>query len=106
MTEPKARLEGAVTVYQPITVLDITEDGFRLEAPFPLQNDSLHDFRLALGSRSVIVKGRVATCEVGEIRDGVVYVCLVEFIDPTAHALSAIRDFVAALRTSGVGGEG
>jgi hypothetical protein len=98
MTEPKARLDGAVTVYQPIAVLDITEDGFRLEAPFPLQNDSLHDVRLALADRSVIVKGRVATCEVGEIREGLVYVCLVEFVDPAPHALVAIRDFVAALR--------
>lgn len=96
MTEPRPRIEGAVTVYQPITVIDITEHGFRLEAPFALQNDSLRDFRLALGVRSVIVKGRVARCEIGELRDGVVYTCTVEFVDPAAHALTAIRDFVAA----------
>ena len=96
MTDTPARIQGAVTVYQPITVLDITETSFGLEAPFALQNDSLHDFRLALGNRSVIVKGRVARCQVGELRDGVVYTCTVEFVDPAPHVISAIRDFVAA----------
>ena len=96
MTEPARRIQGAVTVYQPITVLDITETAFRLDAPFALQNDSLHDFRLALDTRSIIVKGRVVRCQIGELHDGVVYTCTVEFVDPAPHALTAIRDFVAA----------
>ena len=93
------RILGAVTVYQPIDVVDIAEQGIRIEAGFPLQNDSLHDFRLALGPRSVIVKGRIARCEIGDLRDGQVrYRCAIEFVDPAPHALSAIRDFVVAHR--------
>jgi hypothetical protein len=97
MTDRPGLIQGAVTVYQPITVLDIAADGIRLEAGFALQNNSLHDFRLALGDRSVIVKGRVARCEIGELREGAVrYRCEVEFVDPAPHALAAIHDFVAA----------
>ena len=96
MTEQTGRIQGAVTVYQPITVLDITVDGIRVEAPFALQNDSLHEFRLALGPRSVIVKGRVVRCEIGELLEGgVVYRCAIEFVDPAPHVIAAIRDFVA-----------
>jgi hypothetical protein len=90
-----ARITGEVTVYQPITILDIDEKGVQLEAPFALHNDSLHDFRLALREQSVVVKGRVARCEIGEITDGVVYRCTVEFVEPSSHVLRAIRGFMA-----------
>jgi hypothetical protein len=89
-----ARIAGEVTVYQPITILDIDEKGVQIEAPFALHNDSLHDFRLALGDRSVVVKGRVARCEIGEITAGVVYRCTVEFVEPSPHVLRAIRGFI------------
>ena len=47
---PMARqLEGAVMVFQPMTVADISQTGAQVETPFPLQLDSLHDFRLSLG---------------------------------------------------------
>ena len=100
MTERPARIDGAVTVYQPITVLEISDQGVRIEAAFALQNDSLHDFRLALGARSVVVKGRVVRCQVGELREGgVTYTCMIEFVDPAPHAQTAIHDFVAAHNT-------
>ena len=90
------RIGGEVMVYQPITILEISADGMRMEAPFPLQNDSLHEFRLVLTPRSVVVKGRVARCEVGELRDrAVLYACVVEFVDPAPHVCNTIRDFVA-----------
>ena len=90
------RIAGEVMVYQPIAILEISAEGIRMEAPFPLRNDSLHEFRLALTPRSVVVKGRVARCEVGELRDGVVvYACVVEFVDPAPHVGDTIRDFAA-----------
>lgn len=93
MTE---RIAGEVMVYQPISILEIAADGMRIEAPFALQNDSLHEFRLVLTPRSVVVKARVVRCEVGELRDGpVVYRCGVEFVDPPPHVRDTIRDFVA-----------
>jgi hypothetical protein len=96
MTE---RIAGEVMVYQAITILDISDNGMRLEAGFALQNDSLREFRLMLGPRSVIVKGRVDRCEVGELAEGtVLYRCRVEFVDPPPHVAQTIRDFAAAHR--------
>ena len=90
------RIAGEVMVYQPITILEIDERGMRIEATFALQNDSLREFRLMLATRSVVLKGRVARCEIGELRDGVVmYRCHVEFIDPPRHALAALHEFLA-----------
>lgn len=87
---------GEVTVFQPMTILDMSERGVQIESAYPLQNDSLHDFRLTLDQRSVIVKGRVAYCQIGELRDGVVlYRSGVEYVEASEHALNAIRDFVA-----------
>jgi PilZ domain len=93
-------LHGEVKVFQPMTVLDISHGGAQVETPFPLQLDSLHDFRLSLGERSVVVKGRIAHSHVSELQDGVtLYHTGVEFIEPSEHAQAAVSDFVDALRT-------
>ena len=99
---PTARqLEGAVMVFQPMTVADISHTGAQVETPFPLQLDSLHDFRLSLGDRSVVVKGRIAHCRVGEIRGDVpVYRSGVEFVEPSDPVRLAIADFVDTLRAT------
>ena len=90
------RIAGEVTVLQPIIILDITRTGMQIEATFALHNDSLHDFRLALRERLVVVKGRVVRCEIGELKDqAVLYRCAVEFVEPSAHATRAISDLVA-----------
>ena len=92
-------LHGEVMVFQPMTVLDISLGGAQVETPFPLQLDSLHDFRLSLGDRSVVVKGRIAHCHVAEVQEGGVrYRTGVEFIEPSEHAKTAIRAFVEALK--------
>jgi hypothetical protein len=90
------RIAGEVMVYQAITILEIDDSGMRIEAAFPLQNDSLREFRLVLGARSIVVKGRVERCEVGELtQGGVLYRCRVEFVDPASHVANTIRVFVA-----------
>jgi PilZ domain len=92
-------LHGEVVVFQPMTILDISLGGAQVETPFPLQLDSLHDFRLSLGDRSVVVKGRIAHCHIGELHEGVVlYRTGVEFIEPPEHAQAAITAFVEALK--------
>ena len=94
-------LEGAVMVFQPMTIADISHTGAQIETAFPLQLDSLHDFRLSLGDRSVVVKGRIAHCQVGDLRDGVaVYRSGVEFVEPSEPVRHAIAEFVDALRVS------
>ncbi|HEY7499657.1 MAG TPA: PilZ domain-containing protein [Vicinamibacterales bacterium] len=95
------QLEGAVMVFQPMTIADISNAGAQVETPFPLQLDSLHDFRLSLGDLSVIVKGRIAHCHVGELRNDVaVYRSGIEFVEPSEPVRLAIAEFVDSLRAS------
>src|SRR5215831_10029524 len=92
-------LYGEVMVYQPMTILDISKGGLQIETPFKLQLDSLHDFKISLGERSIVVKGRIAHCHIGELSEGVVlYRTGVEFIEASGHVQSAIVHFVEALK--------
>jgi hypothetical protein len=92
-------LHGEVKVFRPMTILDVSHGGAQIEAPFALQLDSLHDFRISLKERSIVVKGRIAHCHIGELKDGVVlYRAGVEFIENTEHAQAALDDFVEALK--------
>lgn len=94
-------LHGEVMVFQPMTVLDISLGGAQIETPFPLQLDSLHDFRLSLGERSVVVKGRIAHCHICELHEGgVLYRTGVQFIEPSEHVQAAVSDFIEALRAA------
>ncbi len=89
-------------VFQPMTILDISHGGAQIETPFPLQLDSLHDFRLSLGDRSVVVKGRIAHCHVGELTEtSALYRSGVEFIEASEHARIAISLFVQAIKRAG-----
>jgi hypothetical protein len=94
------QVTGEVMVFQPMTILDISRGGAQIETAFPLQLDSLHDFRLTLGDRSVVVKGRIAHCSIGDLREtSAIYRTGVEFIQPSEHALTAIAAFIEHLKT-------
>lgn len=93
------QVTGEVTVFQPMTILDLSERGTQVETTLALHLDSLHDFRLSLGDRSVVVKGRIVHCQIGELMEGSVrYRTGVEFVEPSEHARVAIRAFVEAQR--------
>ena len=93
------QVTGEVTVYEPMTILDLSDRGALVETKFALQLDSLHEFRLSLGTRSVVVKGRIAHCKIGELQEGtILYRSGIEFVEPTEHALAAIHAFVEALK--------
>jgi hypothetical protein len=90
------QVTGAVTVFQPMTILNISVKGMLMESAAALHNDSLHDFRLSLDGRSVVLKGQVVYCTIGELREGaVLYRCGVEFVEPPPHVQAAVADFVA-----------
>ena len=96
---PIPGLTGEVTVFQPMTILNMSERGAQIETNFALHLDSLHEFRLSLGDRSVVVKGRIVHCQIGELREGqVLYRTGLEFVEPSEHVVSAIRTFVEAQR--------
>jgi hypothetical protein len=94
-------LRGEVMVFQPMAIKEISRGGAQIETGFPLQLDSLHDFRLSLGDRFVVVKGRVAHCSITDVeQELVLYRAGIEFIEPPERVATVIADFIDAI-TSG-----
>jgi len=97
-------LRGEIMVFQPMAITEIATGGAQIETAFPLQLDSLHDVRLTLGNRSVVVKARIAHCHISDVEEErVVYRTGVEFVELSDHARIAISSFVEALRASRAG---
>ena len=91
-------LSGEVMVYQPTTIHQISRGGMQIETAFPLHVDSLHEFRLTLGSRSIVVKGRVAHCRISDVnQDVVTYRSGVEFVEPSDRIVVVIDEFMDLL---------
>src|SRR5260221_9080302 len=92
-------LQGEVMVFQPMAIKEISRGGAQIETGFPLQLDSLHEFRLTLGDRSVVVKGRVAHCSITDVEQEVVlYRTGVEFIEPSERVRAVINGFIDAIQ--------
>ena len=92
-------LHGEVMTFQPMAVRQISRGGMQVETRFALLLDSLHEFRLTLGERSIVIKGRIVHSHISDVDpEAVLYVTGVEFIEPSAHAQSVIDDFVELLR--------
>jgi hypothetical protein len=91
-------LHGEVMVYQPTAITEISRGGAQIETRFPLQLDSLHEFRFTLGEQSIVMKGRVVHCSISDVdQDNVLYRSGVEFIDPPGRVSSVISDFIDAV---------
>jgi hypothetical protein len=91
-------LRGEVMVFQPMGIKEISRGGAQVETGFPLQLDSLHDFRLTLGDRSIIIKGRVAHCSISDVdQEVVLYRSGIEFIEPPDRVATVIADFIEAV---------
>jgi hypothetical protein len=92
-------LHGEVMVFQHMTIREISMTGAQVETALSLQLDSLHDFRLTLGDRSVIVKGRVAHCSISDVdQELVTYRSGIEFVEPSERVLEVIAGFLHAIR--------
>ena len=93
-------LHGEVMVYQATTIKEISRAGAQVETVFPLHVDSLHQFRLSLGDRSVVVKGRIAHCSIRDVDQEVVtYRSGVEFVELSDRVFEVIADFIDAIKT-------
>lgn len=91
-------LHGEVMVFQPMSIKEVSRGGAQVETGFPLQLDSLHDFRLTLGDRSLVVKGRVVHCSITDVeQELVLYLAGIEFIEPSERVSAAIADFIEAV---------
>jgi hypothetical protein len=91
-------LHGEVMVFQPTTIREISHRGAQVETHFPLQLDSLHEFRFTLGESSIVMKGRVAHCSITDVdQDIVVYRSGIEFVEPPERVASVITNFIEAV---------
>jgi hypothetical protein len=93
-------LRGEIMVFEPMAIKEVSRGGAQIETRFPLQIDSLHDLRLTLGDRSVVVKGRVAHCRISDVdQDIVMYRSGIEFVEPSERVEAVILDFLDAVKT-------
>jgi hypothetical protein len=93
-------LRGEVMIYQPMAIKEISRGGVQVETGFPLQIDSLHEFRLTLGEQSIVVKGRVAHSRISDVeQELVLYRSGIEFIEPNEKVTAAIASFVDAIKS-------
>ena len=91
-------LHGEVMVFQPMAIKELSRGGAQVETGFPLHLDSLHDFRLTLGDRSVVVKGRVVHCTISDVeQELVLYRSGLEFVEPSERVFGVIADFIDAV---------
>ena len=91
-------LRGEVMVFQPVAIKEISRGGALVETAFPLHLDSLHDFHLTLGERSIVVKGRVTHCSISDVeQEGVLYRSGVEFVEPSDRVSTVISEFIDAV---------
>src|SRR6185369_6431717 len=92
-------LHGEVMVFQPMAIKEISRGGAQVETGFPLHLDSLHEFRLTLGDRSIVVKARVAHCSISDVEQEIVlYRTGIEFVEPPERVDTVIAEFIAAIR--------
>jgi len=93
-------LNGEVTMFQPMVIKQISVKGVQVETGYRLQLQSLHDLRLMLGDKSIIVKGRVVHCSISDVdQELVLYRSGLEFVEPTDRVSAVIADFVDAIKS-------
>src|SRR3954468_11607130 len=92
-------LHGEVMIFQPLSIKEISRGGCLVETAFPLHLNSLHEVRLTLGERSVVLKVRVAHCRISDVEQEIVtYRSGVEFIEPTDRVRDVINEFIEAIK--------
>ncbi|MFO7694654.1 MAG: PilZ domain-containing protein [Vicinamibacterales bacterium] len=98
-TEILGRLAGEVSVTAPALIRDISRGGAQIECAFPLILGTAHELRLCLGDDAIVVRARVAHCQIADIgRDLVRYVAGVEFVELPPHAEAAIAAYLDRVR--------
>jgi hypothetical protein len=92
-------LHGEVMIFQPLSIKEISHGGCLVETAFQLHLNSLHDIRLTLGDRSVVLKGRVAHCRISDVEQEIVhYRSGIEFIELSDRIRDVIKEFIQAIR--------
>lgn len=93
-------LNGEVMVLQPMTITEIGRGGLQIETAFPFHIDSLHEFRLALGDRAIVAKGRVTHCSIIDVEQEFVrYRSGIQFVELSERILEVVAAFVDAIKS-------
>jgi PilZ domain-containing protein len=93
-------LHGEVMTFQPLSIKEISHGGCLVETAFQLHLNSLHDIRLTLGEKSVVLKGRVAHCSISDVEQEIVhYRTGIEFIEASERINGVIKEFIEAVKT-------
>lgn len=93
-------LRGEIMVLEPMLVKELSQGGATIETSFALHLNSLHDLRLALGERTVVVKGRVVHSRISDVdQDAVRYLTGVEFVEPSDRIATAIGQYLGSLKS-------
>jgi hypothetical protein len=94
-------LQGEMMVFQPMQVKDISRSGATVETRYPLHLNSLHDIRLMVGTKSVILKGRVVHSRISDVdQDIVTYRTGLEFLEMSERVVAAIDEFLESLKAN------
>jgi hypothetical protein len=97
-------LHGEAMVYQPMAIKEISRGGAQIETSYVLQLNSLHEFRLTLGDRSVVLKARVVHSRISDVdSEGVSYRVGLEFVEMTERVAAVIEGFIDAIKAGRAG---
>jgi hypothetical protein len=89
---------GEVKIYHSMAIRQLSGGGALIEIGVSLQLDSLHDFRLTLGDRSVVVKARVVHSHISTVgSSGVSYHTGIEFVDVSEPVAQVLASFIETL---------
>jgi hypothetical protein len=93
-------IPGEIMVLEPMPVKELSRGGATIETRFPLHLNSLHDLRLTLGERSVVVKGRVVHSHISDMDpDLVTYRSGVEFVEPSERIVTVIVEYLDSVKS-------
>ena len=92
-------LHGEIMVFQPMIIREISRGGAIVETCTPLHLNSLHDLRLTLGDKSLVVKGRVVHSRISDVdQDIVTYRTGMEFVEPSERVRTVIDQFLESVK--------
>ena len=88
-------------VFAPMIIREIGTGGASVDTSFPLHLNSLHDLRLALGSTSIVIKGRVVHSRISDVdQDLVTYRTGLEFVEPSERVLAALTTYLESVKSN------
>jgi hypothetical protein len=94
-------LQGEIMVFEPLQIKEISHGGASVETRFPLAIDSLHQLRLTLGTRSIVLRGRVAHSRISDVdQEMVTYRSGIEFIETSEPVRAVIAEFLETLKAT------